>query len=126
MNQNKKEIKIIEYSNKEIILSDNQSIKGSTIISDDGRIFPINVGDSTEIFLKNVDNYNFLEMFKNKEIFLVGCGANFIIPDMKIRKVVSFAGLKLEWLTTPMALQTFNLLIEDKRDCFALIINNEK
>ena len=117
------EIKIHEYSNSEIVLNNNQTIKGSTILSDDGKNFSINLDDSIQNFLNNEDSYRFLEMFKNKEIFLVGCGKNFVIPSIKIRKLVHDFGLKLEWVTTPMALQIFNILIEDKRACFALLIN---
>lgn len=117
------QLKVNEYSITEIVLSNNKIIKGSAILDDDGRIFPLSIGDSIENFLEKEENYKFLEMFKNKEIFLVGCGQNFIIPSIKIRKLVHNWGLKLEWVTTPMALQIFNMLIEDKRGCFALLIN---
>jgi uncharacterized protein len=119
-------LKVAGYSNGEIILSDKQVISGSVILADDGKFFPINIGKNIEGFLNNENNYGFLDKFINKEIFLVGCGESFVIPSIKIRKLVHNKGLKLEWLTTKSSLDTFNLLMEDNRSFFALLINEIK
>ncbi|MDR2007553.1 MAG: MTH938/NDUFAF3 family protein [Alphaproteobacteria bacterium] len=111
-----------EYSSEEIVLSNKQIIKGSCVLTDSGEVIPIELQESAEEFLSSEHNYKFLENFKNKEIFLVGCGENFILPSMKIRKLVHESGFKLEWGTTRGALNIFNLLVEDSRDCFALLI----
>jgi len=114
------------YSSDGIILSNNSAIKGSAVLTDGGEVIPINIGENIEEFLNDENNFKFLENFKNKEIFLVGCGDSFIIPSLKIRKLVHESGLKLEWTTTRSALDTFNLLAEEDRNCFALLINEIK
>ncbi len=121
-----KKIRVHQYSSNEIVLSNNQVVKGSALLNDEGSFFPLEIKGYIEDFLKEQKNYSFLEMFKNKEIFIVGCGQNFIIPDLKIRKLIYNMGFKLEWVITPIAIQTFNMILDDNRACFALLINEIK
>ncbi|MHC8509305.1 MAG: Mth938-like domain-containing protein [Rhodospirillales bacterium] len=56
------------------------------------------------------------------EILLLGCGAEFLPVPKGLRAGLKAHGLVLEWMDTPAACRTFNVLLaEDRRFAAALI-----
>jgi uncharacterized protein len=56
------------------------------------------------------------------EILLVGCGAAFAAVPKGLREGLKARGLVLEWMDTPAACRTFNVLLaEDRRFAAALV-----
>ncbi len=108
----------------EVVLSDNSIIKGSFILSDEGEVLSLKTTMDLQLFLDNQQNFTFIERFKNKEILIVGCGHDFLIPSFNVRKYINSFGLKLEWVITQSAMGTFNILRDEDRSCFMLLINN--
>ncbi len=62
-------IKISEYSESEVVLSNGETIKGSGILADNGKFFSVKLEKSIEDFLNDEKNYTFLEMFNKKKYF---------------------------------------------------------
>lgn len=56
------------------------------------------------------------------EVVLVGCGPRFLAPPKEIAAAVRAAGAGLEWMTTPAACRTWNLLLADERAVIAALI----
>ena len=56
------------------------------------------------------------------EVVLVGCGPRFLAPPKEIAAALRAAGAGLEWMTTPAACRTWNLLLADERAVIAALI----
>ncbi|MFL1780966.1 DUF498-domain-containing protein [Candidatus Hepatincolaceae symbiont of Richtersius coronifer] len=119
-----KPIVITSFEDNKVTLSNNQILTKSFILSDEGLTINLKIETNIEDFLADTNNYQFLESFKGKkEIFILGCGKEFIIPFFGIKSYINSLGFKLEWMPTKSAYHTFNLLLEDYRSCFGLFIN---
>lgn len=116
---------IKEYIGKEIILSNGVSLQGSFILSHSGTSYPLEIKTDVTTFLSNKDNFKIFNEFSNKcEIALIGCGKEFVIPNLDVKKYVKSLGLSLEWAVTSSSFHIFNLLVEDERPCVGLFVNN--
>ena len=56
------------------------------------------------------------------DILVVGCGATFTLPPEDLRVALKTHGIVLEWMDTPAACRTYNILaIEDRPVAAALV-----
>ncbi len=56
------------------------------------------------------------------EILIVGCGRTFYLPPEDLRQALKAHGVSLEWMDTPAACRTYNVLaIEDRAVAAAII-----
>lgn len=116
---------IKEYINKKIILSNGVSLQGNFILSHSGTYYPFEIKTDVLTFLNNKDNFTMFKEFSNNcEIALIGCGKEFIIPNLDVKEYVKSLGLSLEWSVTSSCFHIFNILAEDERPCVGLFINN--
>ncbi|MCW8915907.1 MAG: Mth938-like domain-containing protein [Magnetovibrio sp.] len=74
-------------------------------------------GDITLESLKPV-----IEHPSKLEILVVGCGANFTLPPEELRVALQEYGVVLEWMDTPAACRTYNVLAIEERAVAAALV----
>lgn len=103
--------------------NDQKIIENSWLLEDGKSIkFDDNCKTAGDLLPKHLD---FLTNYPlSKEILLVACGSKFIIPTFEIRSYIHSLNFKLEWMITPSAVHTWNMLIEDNRSVVGLFFLN--
>jgi len=56
------------------------------------------------------------------QILVVGCGKDFCLPPEDLRLALKSYGIVLEWMDTPAACRTFNILSIEERSVAAALI----
>ncbi len=55
-------------------------------------------------------------------ILVVGCGPDFTLPPEDLRQSLQDHGIVLEWMDTPAACRTYNVLAIEERDVAAALV----
>ncbi len=123
--KNKVNINTYNEDSDKVGFSDGTYVEGSFIATDENLLGKLDINTSIDKFLSNIENFLFLNNYlADKEIFIVGCGRNFIIPESNIKKHIESLGFGLEWTTTNSAYRVFNAVVQDYRTCVALFISD--
>ena len=59
------------------------------------------------------------------EIILIGTGALAALPDLTLMDALAARGIGLEFMTTPAACRTYNVLVQEQRRVVAALFNTE-
>ena len=59
------------------------------------------------------------------EIILIGTGERAALPDVELMGALAERGIGLEFMTTPAACRTYNVLVHEQRRVVAVLFNTE-
>lgn len=113
---------ITSFGDNFIKVDHANKIIGNTWLLNNNIAIPLNniVKNSNDLTIEILEEF-FSNYTLPRDIFLVGCGNKFIIPNFELRAFINKSGFNLEWMITKSAIQTWNILMEDYRDVLALI-----
>jgi uncharacterized protein len=62
---------------------------------------------------------------QDPEIILIGTGENASLPDVELMSALAERGIGLEFMTTPAACRTYNVLVHEQRRVVVALFNTE-
>lgn len=108
------------YGNGRFVVA-GETYLGSILLSP-YQVFPWPVKSLADITLENLEAILGPQQGASLELVLLGCGANFAIPPLDLRRTLATRQVALEPMDTGAACRTFNVLAsEDRRVAAALI-----
>lgn len=66
-----------------------------------------------------------IEASDKVDILVVGCGPTFTLPPEDLRQALRAHGIVLEWMDTPAACRTYNVLAIEERPVAAALVSVE-
>ncbi|MGV3278314.1 Mth938-like domain-containing protein [Rickettsiales bacterium LUAb2] len=117
---NNEQLPLITASTSNYFKLTDKKVSQNSWVLEDGSVIPF--ANKTSAASLEPKDLEFLANFTKfpKEIFLIGCGKDFIIPNFELRSYINNLGFRLEWMITPSAYHTWNFIIQDYRNVVGL------
>jgi uncharacterized protein len=113
------ELNLIRAWEGDRILIGDRWVGGNLILSAERIIADWAVQDPRALGLADLD----AALALKPEIILVGTGEHALLPDTELMSVLAEQAIGLEFMTTPAACRTYNVLVHEQRRVVAVLFN---